>query len=138
MTAALRPDAHARARQFPRQPAGLLVAVDFPGAVRALSLFAEFIANDRPLLVSYQGHWYFPVVADYTERNFGGDLPIAADYRDKIVASRIERAGWMIWPPIPFSYRTINFDLGRAGAVAAEPGRTGSAPTTRGATCWRG
>ncbi len=86
-----------------------------------LSLFAEFIANDRPLMVSYQGHWYFPVVADYTERNFGGDLPIAADYHDKIVAGRIEQGGWMIWPPIPFNYRTINFDLGRA--VPSPPSR---------------
>jgi len=86
-----------------------------------LSLFAEFIANDRPLIVSYQGHWYFPVVADYTERNFGGDLPISADYRDKTVASRIGQAGWMIWPPIPFSYRTINFDLHRA--VPSPPSR---------------
>ena len=86
-----------------------------------LSLFAEFIANDRPLIVAYQGHWYFPVVADYTERNFGGDLPISADYRDKTVASRIGQAGWMIWPPIPFSYRTINFDLHRA--VPSPPSR---------------
>jgi microcin C transport system permease protein len=79
-----------------------------------LSLIAEFIANDRPLMVAYRGHWYFPVVGDYTERDFGGDLPIAADYRDKVVAGHIEQAGWMIWPPIPFSYRTINFDLHQA------------------------
>ncbi len=83
-------------------------------ALFGLSLFAEFIANDRPLMVSYRGHWYFPVVADYAERDFGGDLPIAADYRDKDVAGHIEKDGWMIWPPIPFSYRTINFDLRQA------------------------
>ena len=86
-----------------------------------LSLFAEFIANDRPLIVSYAGHLYFPVVSDYTESDFGGDLPIEADYRDRAIAGRIQQGGWMIWPPIPFSYRTINFDLGQA--VPSPPSR---------------
>ncbi|MGA3306522.1 MAG: ABC transporter permease [Stellaceae bacterium] len=86
-----------------------------------LSLFAEFIANDRPLIVSYAGHLYFPVVSDYAESDFGGDLPIAADYRDRAIAGRIQQDGWMIWPPIPFSYRTINFDLGQA--VPSPPSR---------------
>ena len=78
-----------------------------------LSLFAEFIANDRPLIVSYDGHWFCPVLTDYTEQSFGGDLPILADYRDKEVAARIGAHGWMLWPVIPFSYDTINFNLGR-------------------------
>ncbi len=82
-------------------------------ALFGLSMFAEFIANDRPLIVSYDGRWYYPVLADYTEQTFGGDLPILADYRDKMVAGRIEAHGWMLWPPIPFSYDTINFNLGR-------------------------
>jgi microcin C transport system permease protein len=86
-----------------------------------LSLFAEFIANDRPLIVSYAGHLYFPVVSDYTESDFGGDLPIEADYRDRAIAGRIQQGGWMIWPPIPFNYRTINFDLGQA--VPSPPSR---------------
>jgi len=76
-----------------------------------LSLFAEFIANDRPLVVSYDGRLYFPVLVDYPEAIFGGDLPIAADYRDPDVARLIEAKGWMLWPPIPFSYSTINYDL---------------------------
>jgi microcin C transport system permease protein len=76
-----------------------------------LSLFAEFIANDRPLMVVYDGHWYFPVVSDYTEQAFGGDLPILADYRDKTVAARIDAHGWMLWPLIPFGDNTINFNL---------------------------
>ncbi|MGH6989555.1 MAG: ABC transporter permease [Stellaceae bacterium] len=76
-----------------------------------LSLFAEFIANDRPLFIDYQGRFYFPIFVTYTETDFGGELPIAADYRDPTVAKHIDRHGWMVWPPIPFNYRTINYHL---------------------------
>ena len=76
-----------------------------------LSLFAEFIANDRPILVAYDGSYYMPVFADYPETTFGGDLPIPADYRDPTVRKRILEHGWMISPPIPFSYGTINYAL---------------------------
>jgi microcin C transport system permease protein len=76
-----------------------------------LSLFAEFIANDRPLLVRYDGHFFFPVFADYTEQSFGGDLPIAADYRDPLVRSRILAKGFIVWPLIPFAGDTINYHL---------------------------
>jgi microcin C transport system permease protein len=75
------------------------------------SLFAEFIANDRPLLVSYQGGLYFPIFADYPETAFGGEFPTEADYRDPFVRQRIEAQGWMIWPLIPFHYDTINYAL---------------------------
>ena len=75
------------------------------------SLFAEFIANDRPLLVSYDGSLYVPVFADYPETAFGGEFPTAADYRDPYVRQHIAEHGWMIWPLIPFNYRTINYDL---------------------------
>jgi len=75
------------------------------------SLFAEFIANDRPLIVSYDGHFMFPIIRDYTETELGGDLPIDADFRDPEVAARIEAKGWMLWPLIPFDYRAINFHL---------------------------
>ncbi len=76
-----------------------------------LSLGAEFIANDRPLIVSYAGHWYFPVFTDYPETMFGGDLPTEADYRDPAVRRDIDAHGWMVWPVIPFSYQTINYAL---------------------------
>jgi microcin C transport system permease protein len=76
-----------------------------------LSLFAELIANDRPLLVRYGGHFYFPVFTNYTEQSFGGDLPIPADYRDPHVKTRIDAHGFMIWPLIPFGDRTINYAL---------------------------
>ncbi|HVA14740.1 MAG TPA: ABC transporter permease [Stellaceae bacterium] len=80
-------------------------------ALFGLSLCAELIANDRPLLVRFDGHFYFPVVADYEETNFGGDLPIDADYRDPSLAQRIDARGFMIWPPIPFADDTINYNL---------------------------
>jgi len=76
-----------------------------------LSLVAELIANDRPLLVEYDGHLYLPILRNYTEADFGGDLPIDADYRDPEVAKRIDAKGWIVWPPIPYDYRTINFHL---------------------------
>jgi microcin C transport system permease protein len=80
-------------------------------ALFIVSLFAEVIANDKPLLVRYAGAWYFPVLVEYPETTFGGDLPSEADYRDAVVRQEIEAKGWMIWPLIPFSYQTINFDL---------------------------
>jgi len=79
----------------------------------AASLFAEFLANDRPLLVSYDGHLHAPVLFDYPETAFGGDFPTPADYRDPYIAGNIAAHGWMLWPPVRFSYETVNYDLGR-------------------------
>jgi microcin C transport system permease protein len=76
-------------------------------ALFGVSLFAEFIANDRPLVVDYAGHVYLPVMFDYDETIFGGFFPTETDYRDPVVRQQIEQKGWMIWPPIPFSYTTI-------------------------------
>jgi microcin C transport system permease protein len=70
------------------------------------SLFAEFIANDRPLIVWYDGGLYSPVLKDYPEKTFGGDLPGNTDYGDKIIQDEIKKKGWMIWPLIPYSYNT--------------------------------
>ncbi len=73
-----------------------------------LSLFAEFIANDRPLLIRFDDHWYVPVLQDYSEDAFGSDfLPTEADYTDPDVQQAIRSHGWMIWPAIPYSYDTI-------------------------------
>ncbi|MDH2326459.1 ABC transporter permease [Cereibacter sp. SYSU M97828] len=94
-----------------------------------LSLFAELIANDKPLLVSHNGEWFVPVAKFYPETAFGGDFQTEADYRapevqclivsggsvdcfdDPVAAAKGD--GWMLWPPIPYSYDTIN-NLGRA------------------------
>jgi microcin C transport system permease protein len=73
-----------------------------------LSLFAEFIANDRPLLIRFDDHWYVPVLQDYSEDDFGSDfMPTEADYTDPDVQKAIRAHGWMIWPPIPYSYNSI-------------------------------
>lgn len=79
----------------------------------ALSLPAEFIANEKPLMVSFQGGWYMPVLKTYPETAFGGEFTTEADYRDPYVQDLIEADGWMIWPLIPFSYRTVNYNLNR-------------------------
>src|SRR5215472_5583007 len=80
-------------------------------ALFLVTLFAEFIANDRPILVRFEGAWYFPVFTDYSETTFGGEFPTSADYRDPAVQRLIAEKGWMIWPLIPFSYNTINYNL---------------------------
>lgn len=105
-----------------------------------LSLGAELIANDRPLIVSYRGESYFPFLAFHSERDFGGDFQTEANYRDPIVQCLIETGGlvecfdnpdpatlkgaegyhegWLMWPLIPYSYNTIN-DVG--GAAPSPP-----------------
>jgi microcin C transport system permease protein len=84
-----------------------------------LTLPAEFIANDRPLIVRYNNELYFPVVADYPETAFGGDFETTTDYRDPYVIDLIHKNGWMIWPLIPFSYDTVVTDL--PGAAPSPP-----------------
>ena len=73
-----------------------------------LSLFAEFIANDRPLVIRFNGEFLFPVLHDYSEDRFGSDfLPTEADYTDPDVQKAIRAHGWMLWPADPYSYDTI-------------------------------
>ena len=79
-------------------------------AVFGASLFADVIANDRPLLVSYKGEWLVPVLVDYPEERFGGFLAVT-DYRDPTIRREIAENGWALWPPIRFSYNTHNLDL---------------------------
>ena len=81
-----------------------------------VTLFAEFVANDRPLLASYKGEILFPVLVDYPEEKFGGFLAVT-DYKTPDILNEINANGWMIWPPIRYSYDTINKDY---------PGRVGS------------
>ena len=78
------------------------------GVLFILCLFAEFIANNRPLIVSFDGHLYVPVLRDYSEDTFGPDLlPLEADFTDPTLQQHIEAHGWMLWPPIRFSYDTV-------------------------------
>jgi microcin C transport system permease protein len=77
-----------------------------------VSMCAEFIANDKPFLLEYEGKYYFPVFRTYSETTFGGDFETAADYRDPFLQKIIaDKGGWMIWPPIRYSYNTHNLDL---------------------------
>jgi microcin C transport system permease protein len=77
-----------------------------------VSLFAEFIANDEPLYINFDGKSYFPVFSTYSETTFGGDFETAANYRDPYLQNLIaEKGGTMIWPPIRYSYNTHNLDL---------------------------
>jgi len=74
-----------------------------------ISLCAEFIANDKPILVEYDGQLYWPIFEAYPETDFGGIFETEADYRDPVVQELItEKGGWMLWPPIRFSYNTQN------------------------------
>jgi microcin C transport system permease protein len=77
-----------------------------------ISLFAEFIANDKPFYLRFDGRSYFPVFVNYPETTFGGDFETAADYRDPYLQKLIaEKGGFMLWPPIRYSYNTHNLDL---------------------------
>ena len=76
-----------------------------------LSLSAEFIANDRPLLIHYRDAFYYPVFKDYAETDFGGTFPSEANYRDPYLEKLIAEHGWMLWPPIRFRYDTVNYRL---------------------------
>ena len=76
-----------------------------------ITLFAEFVANDKPLLVRYDSKFYFPILYEYPETMFGGFLPTEADYRDPAVAELIRAKGWMVFPIVPYSYDTIHYNL---------------------------
>lgn len=75
------------------------------------TLFAELIANDKPLLVKFDDKFYAPIFVNYPETTFGGDFETETVYRDAHVKELIAAKGWMIWPLIPYSYDTINYDL---------------------------
>ena len=75
-------------------------------------LFAEFVANDRPLLVRFEGQFYYPVLFDYSEDAFGPDLlPLEADFTDPRLQESIKAHGWIAWPPIRYANATIAKDL---------------------------
>ncbi len=76
------------------------------------SLLANVIANDKPLMIRYDGHLYWPVFVGYAETTFGGDFETAADYRDPYIQKQIAaKGGSIVWPLIRFSYSTHNLDL---------------------------
>lgn len=85
-----------------------------------LSLFAEFIANDKPLMMTYEGDVYFPVLVTYPETTFGGVFETETEYRSEPVQQLIkDGGGWMLWPLIPYSFDTIDWNT--QGAVPEAP-----------------
>ena len=75
-----------------------------------LSLFAELLSTDRPLVVRYEGQTYFPVLRDYSEKTFGGDFETPADYLDPFIRGRITgAANWALYAPNPYGSRTLNY-----------------------------
>ncbi len=95
-------------------------------AMFVLSLFAEMIANDRPILIRYDGGFYTPFLVSYAETEFGGEFPTEADYTDTFVVELIEEKGWILWPTWK-----------RRRRRRRRP-ETGLAPTTSPAMSWRG
>jgi microcin C transport system permease protein len=80
-------------------------------AMFLVSLSAEMIANEKPVLVYYDHAFYMPVFKSYPETTFGGEFETEADYRDPFVHDKIAEKGWMLWPLIRFSYNTVNLNL---------------------------
>ena len=96
-------------RRFRRNPLGFWSLVLF-GSMVVLSLFAEVISNDRPLVVRYEGTTYFPIVKDYSEQTFGGDFPTPADYLDPFIRERITSGrNWAIYALNPYGPKTLNY-----------------------------
>lgn len=80
-------------------------------SIFTISLFSELLANDQPYIVKYKGSFYFPIIKTYDETTFGGDFPTPTDYKDEYIANNISDNGWMIMPPIPFSFNTVDYEL---------------------------
>jgi microcin C transport system permease protein len=81
-------------------------------ALFLVTLFAELIANDKPIIARYKGETLFPAFVDYPESKFGGFLAVT-DYKDPVILDEIEKNGWMLWPLIRYSYQSINRDFPR-------------------------
>ncbi len=121
----LNPITERRLRNFRANKRGYWSLVIFV-PIFFLSLFAELIANDRPLVIWYDGGLYVPVLVSYSETTFGGEFELEAQYTDPYVQELIADKGYMVWPLIPFAYNTIDFDM-------SEP-----APTPPDARHWLG
>lgn len=106
---ALSPLTHRRLQQFRANKRGFYSLIIFM-VFFVMSLGAEFIANDKPILLKFNGHYYAPVFQMVPEKALGGDFDTEADYRDAYVRDLIAKGdGWMIWPPVRYHYDTINF-----------------------------
>ena len=108
-----------RLRKFKSNKRGYYSIILF-SVLFVISLFAEFIANDKPVIMYLEGQYYMPVLFDTTEQDLGGELPIEPMYKDPYIRELvIEKGGWLIMPPIPFSYQSS--DLYIESAAPAPP-----------------
>ncbi|WP_405023380.1 ABC transporter permease [Limnohabitans sp.] len=79
-------------------------------ALFALSLLAEVLSNDKPLVARYQGHWYAPIVQNLPETTFGGDFDSPTDFLDPFIQAQFEQPGnWALYPPNPYHHSTLNY-----------------------------
>ncbi|WP_028864348.1 ABC transporter permease [Psychromonas aquimarina] len=99
-----------RWQQFKRNRRGFWSLWIFSGLF-LLSLLGELWVNDKPIMISYQEQWYFPIIQDVPENKLGGDFDISTDYHDAYMVEQIEKEGWILWPLIPFYYDSINYEL---------------------------
>ncbi len=101
----------AKLQKFKQNKRGYYCLI-FLSAIFVMSLFAEFIANDRPIFLKFAGKYYFPIVQNVVEKELGGEFETTADFRDKAVLEIIasDPSSFVIWPPIRFSYDTINYE----------------------------
>jgi microcin C transport system permease protein len=76
-----------------------------------LSLFAEFIANEKPIAVKFEEKFYFPIFEKTYETQFGGDFETETDFKDIYISDKIEKNGWILWTPVRYSSNTINYEL---------------------------
>jgi len=87
-----------------------------------LSLFAEVLSNDKPIVVRYDGQWYLPLLHDYPETTFGGDFRTATDYLDPFIREQLGRDGnWAVWPLNPYRFDTINYFSPSPNPAAPSP-----------------
>ncbi|GAA5110368.1 microcin C ABC transporter permease [Orbus sasakiae] len=75
-----------------------------------MSLFAEFFINNKPIMIKYQDQFYFPIVKDYVETDFGGEFSTTANYLDPTISRKIKQDGFIIWPPFRYSYNTLVYN----------------------------
>jgi microcin C transport system permease protein len=79
-------------------------------ALYTASLFGEVLSNDVPLFAYYKGEWFFPLLRDYPEAAFGGNLPIATDFHDPFIRAQLAAPGnFALYPPNPYYYDTLNY-----------------------------
>ena len=104
------PLTHRRIEQFKANKRGLVSLWLFLALI-FIAVFADFIANDKPIVIWHNGTLIMPIIQMIPETRLGGDFETEADFRDPFVQNLIEKNGWALWPPIHYSYDTINYNL---------------------------